>query len=144
MSVDTVEVNVEDVKATAEFTPLSEAERVAALKLLPLELAEVAEPLLIERHYGSVTLTKSLRLAINAVERAEKHRQAAVNLLTHERASVDPVSSVRNKNRKFLAMQDEETLKRYCQKYKVSYQSFMASNDKAGLIDAIIDEMIIT
>lgn len=140
---DTIELNPEVSVEKAPFVPMSETERTQALAYLPTEVAEEAATMLCQEQYGYIGLTDTLRRMVKAYTRFQAHKDSALKAIRRERAEVDITVSTRNKNRNFLASLEDTLLQKYCEKYEVSYASFMATNDKANLIEAILDEMLL-
>jgi hypothetical protein len=60
---------------------------------------------------------------------------------TPVRAKVD---IAREGIRKFLQTLEDVSLQKLCVKHLVSYNSFMEKNDKTGLMEALVDEMLLT
>jgi len=93
--------------------------------------------------FGHLSLRKALYTAWRLQDRVSAHVNDVLEILTHDRKPIDLETSTRNKNRKFLATLPDDVLVKYCEKYNVSYDSFMSRGDRMGLLEAIVDEMII-
>ena len=145
MSVDTVEmypaVNGQ-TKETKE-SPAMTWDYTQGLHLLPSELHADYTDVVSQAKFGSKSLRLHLYRAWVLSESQKEHVASVVASLTGERAPIDLEKSTRNKNRTFLTSLSNDVLERYCTKYNVSYQSFMNQNDRQGMIEAIVDEMLV-
>ena len=141
--LETIEYEPEGEVSKVPFVPMDGEEMSKALAFLSDSDQEAAEAMLTKQEYGYIGVTNALRRMVNAYTKAQVHKDTALKTIRRERAEINIAISTRNKNRNFLASLDDATLQRYCQKYEVSFESFMRTGDKANLLEAILDEMLV-
>ncbi len=140
---DTIEVDVAEVSVNGAVDQSRTWNYDEGLYLLSDTAREQFVSEVSQEKYGHLSLKRSLYQAFKADQRAKAHLMDVQNSLTHERKAIDLETATRNKNRKFLSTLPDDVLEQYCTKYNVSMQSFLSRGDRLGLLEAIVDEMLI-
>ena len=97
-----------------------------------------------EKNYGWMSRARAVLAIAEAVEHAQNLKddlsEKCTGIRTRKVLSLD--DRVRSDLRKWIEARNEDELRALASARNVSYTSFMASNDKVGLIEAIIDETL--
>ncbi|SRR6266704_2208913 len=116
------------------------------MDITPVEVRESLVDTFSKQVYGWKRKAKILIRLCNAHTHVQDIEQELLEACEGKRADRTPRSKeevARTKIREFLTSMDADKLERLCVKHSVSYHSFMGSNDKVGLVEALIDEMLV-
>ncbi len=114
--------------------------------ITPVELQDGLSKVFAERIYGWKRKAKILMRLSNAHTHVQDIEQELLEACEGKSTNRTPRSKeevARTKIREFLTSMDADKLERLCVKHSVSYSSFMGSNDKVGLVEALVDEMLV-
>jgi len=113
--------------------------------ITPLEVRPTLYKVFSGQTYGWKRKAKLLMRLSNAHVHVQEIEQQLLDACEGRSTTRTPRSKeevARTKIREFLGSLDGSKLQSLCEKHSVSYLSFTSSNDKVGLVEALIDEML--
>lgn len=112
------------------------------VQYFPASVASELQEMLSTHAYG----WKSKARMLLRIERISKELQTAqvdlANSFVDGRHAKTPEEKAHGAMKRFLATLTESKLQEACVRYNISYNTFMSSNDKAGLIEALAQTIV--
>jgi len=116
------------------------------MDITPVQVRESLTEVFSKQVYGWKRKAKIVMRLSNAHTHVQDIEQELLEACEGKSTNRTPRSKeevARTKIREFLTSMDTDKLERLCVKHSVSYSSFMGSNDKVGLVEALVDEMLV-
>jgi len=112
------------------------------VKYFPVECTESLTRSFSNKLYGWKSRARLILKIAQWSEHVDDLKSRLVELCTGVRTRRPNVITPRDGLRAFINSLAEDKLQLLCNEKSVSYNSFMSTNDKVGLVEAIIDEML--
>lgn len=138
----TESLELADKVETPKNTKLDEFNYLDYENYFPQEHEKFLTDMLSTRAYGWKSRARVLMDIGRVSHQLEGLHADLIARCNGSRKSYTRLIEPRDGLRAFLTSLDDEKLGRVCYEQSVDYNSFMKSNDRIGLVEAIIDEML--
>lgn len=137
---EVITVTAQDIKEPSD-ADLANFSYTQYMQFVPEAAKEQAEKLLSEKAYGWKSTARMLKNIERWSIHVETLREELVEKLTGTRTRINTAQIKQNAVRELLSSLEDSALQMLCTQFSVSFTSFMASNDRSGLIETLVEEI---